>query len=233
MFLPDGCVEIVVTETQQPDGVWSGQPHAFVVGQATTATWYRTSGHLRMTGLRLSPPLARVVLGCDQHAIANRVLPLAELAPAFAQAVERTARNASSLRSGAFALLSLVADRRRIGADSAMLGALDALSRHEGRVSVHGLARFSGLSVRQLERRFVAQVGVTPKMFGRIMRFSRLMGAMTLGRGRNRLAVAVDHGYFDHAHVARDAMAIGGASLRALLNEPRLIVGTDSLASEW
>jgi AraC-like DNA-binding protein len=73
-----------------------------------------------------------------------------------------------------------------------------------GRGTVTSLAEGVGLSVRQLERQFRAQVGMTPKRLARITRFEsaqyQIFGASHLSFAR----LAHDLGYADQAHFTRE-----------------------------
>ena len=81
--------------------------------------------------------------------------------------------------------------------------------------SVRALAAALGLSERQLERRFLAAVGVTPKRFAGLRRFER---AVRLAQTEPTLAqAAVAAGYYDQSHLVRDFRRYAGASPTALL----------------
>ncbi len=70
--------------------------------------------------------------------------------------------------------------------------------------SVSQVAWHLGLSPRTLERRFSAQVGVSPKRFARVQRLQRVLRA---ARGATRpdwCALAAEHGYADQAHLIHD-----------------------------
>ena len=72
-------------------------------------------------------------------------------------------------------------------------------------VSISALARESGWSVRQLERRFRAETGLTPRLLARIVRFQRVFRALDPDRGRSDwVAVALDCGYADQPHLIRE-----------------------------
>ena len=70
-------------------------------------------------------------------------------------------------------------------------------------VSVDQLANEAGVSSRQLERRFLREVGVGPKLLGRIIRFQQVFRAVE-HRNAAWAEVAVECGYYDQAHLIRD-----------------------------
>ncbi len=79
---------------------------------------------------------------------------------------------------------------------------------------VRALARDTGYSERHLRRRVLAATGHGPKRLARIARMQRLLRS---GRVENWARSAVEHGYYDEAHMASDVRALAGATPHALL----------------
>jgi AraC-like DNA-binding protein len=76
--------------------------------------------------------------------------------------------------------------------------------------TIAAVARELGMSERQLERRFLAQVGVTPKRFATLHRFER---AIALAATAPSLTTAaVEAGYYDQSHFIRDCQRFAGAA---------------------
>jgi AraC-like DNA-binding protein len=72
------------------------------------------------------------------------------------------------------------------------------------------VARAVGLSERQLERRFLTRVGVSPKRYARLLRFER---AQRLARGGHSLSrVAFESGYADQPHFIREFRRFAGTT---------------------
>src|SRR5690606_10650922 len=61
--------------------------------------------------------------------------------------------------------------------DTVVAGAVAALRATHGAAEVDALARTLGVTPRTLQRRFAAQVGVSPKVLARIIRFQRVFAA--------------------------------------------------------
>jgi AraC-like DNA-binding protein len=79
-----------------------------------------------------------------------------------------------------------------------------------GDVSMRALAADAGLSERQFERRFSAAVGLRPKRFARLARFTR---AVTLARtGLPWAQVACSAGFSDQSHLANEFQALVGVT---------------------
>jgi AraC-like DNA-binding protein len=73
---------------------------------------------------------------------------------------------------------------------------------------IESLARSLSVSERQLERRFLHQVGVTPKRFARLRRFERAVELAPSSESLTRAALAA--GYYDQSHFVRDFRGFTG-----------------------
>ncbi|MER6576779.1 helix-turn-helix domain-containing protein [Nonomuraea sp. NPDC001023] len=77
-----------------------------------------------------------------------------------------------------------------------------------GRLPVAELCRRTGMSERLLELRFREQVGLPPKASARLLRLWRAL--RLLARRRPGARVAIECGFYDQAHLARDCKALTG-----------------------
>jgi AraC-like DNA-binding protein len=79
---------------------------------------------------------------------------------------------------------------------------------------VRVVARESGYSERHLRRRIRHATGHNPK---RLIRIARLQRLLLAGRGESWARSAVEHGYYDEAHMANDVRSLLGATPHAVL----------------
>ncbi|MFD5143039.1 helix-turn-helix domain-containing protein [Streptomyces sp. NPDC058401] len=110
-----------------------------------------------------------------------------------------------------FAVLDAVLGRSLLlgsGPAPRVVDAWSRLSRSAGTVPIPELARAVGWCQSQLQRRFLEQIGVTPKTAARILRLERAM--RLLSEGRPAAAVAIAGGYYDQAHLSREMKAMTG-----------------------
>jgi AraC-like DNA-binding protein len=84
-----------------------------------------------------------------------------------------------------------------------------------GCIRVQDMAHHAGLSVRQLERRFMAVVGISPKMYARILRFEAALHRKSM-TGRNWTTIAHDLGYHDQMHMIHDFESLSGEHPKSL-----------------
>ena len=101
--------------------------------------------------------------------------------------------------------------------------ALRSLLRKNARVE--RVAREVELSHRRLIEIFAAEVGVAPKIFGRIGRFQR---AFTMAKRETRLdwsQLALSCGYFDQPHLIREFVSLSGLAPTELLQRSAVVEG--------
>ena len=77
-------------------------------------------------------------------------------------------------------------------------------------LSLDHIARAHGIGLRQLERLFRANVGVTMKEYQTIIRFKHTLQDIASDPEKSLLHVAYDMGYFDHAHLTREINKMAG-----------------------
>ena len=88
-----------------------------------------------------------------------------------------------------------------------------------GMSRVEDIANDCGLSVRQYDRLFVEQTGMSPKLFARVRRFQLALDAKRMAPQRSWMSVAYELGYFDQMHMIRDFQSLGGNTPTFLLQQ--------------
>lgn len=94
----------------------------------------------------------------------------------------------------------------------AVRAALEIFGRDPGEVRTRDLAAHLGLSQRHLIKVFSNQVGVTPKLFGRVQRFQRALDLTRRSSAPDWADVAVACGYYDQSHLIHDFQRFSGSS---------------------
>lgn len=75
----------------------------------------------------------------------------------------------------------------------------------KGQVTISEIAKRNFITVRQLERKFSAHLGVSPKEYANIVRFQNAMAKIKeIGGEMSLMDIAFECGYYDHSHLAND-----------------------------
>ena len=88
-----------------------------------------------------------------------------------------------------------------------------------GRARIDRIVGKSGLSTSQFQRRFATQVGMTPKLFARTIRFDRALIARRNDPRKPWTEIIHELGYFDQAHFIRECHAFTGLPPRSLTGD--------------
>jgi AraC-like DNA-binding protein len=216
-IVPSGTLELVVNldedalRIQASDGPWRRLSGAVVSGAYRRYFSIDSRAHASIIGAHFRPGGAFAVLGVPPGALADQHVDLDTLWPRFAAELrERLCGAATDMRFAILEQLLTSRLRRRRDGHPAVPLALDQLCRPA--ITVGEIAAQLRLSRRRLIEVFTAEVGMTPKRMGRVLRFQR---ASALARGARpldwaRLAIAC--GYFDQPHLIRDVQDLAGMS---------------------
>lgn len=192
---------------------------SFVAAPDTRHAVVEHDGHQHGVELRLTPLGAHMLLGVPMDELTCRVVELDGLLGREAdELIERMHEARTWERSFDVMdawLLQRLAEAER--PDPAVEHAFARLLRTHGSVPVAELVRETGWSRRHLAARFRTQVGLAPKVFGRILRFRRAASELTRADGRSLAEIALDCGYYDQAHLNRDFREFSGRTPTELI----------------
>ena len=87
--------------------------------------------------------------------------------------------------------------------------AANVIFRRRGAIGITALASAYSIGLRQFERSFERDVGVSPKSFARIARFQSALDAKLVSPQRTWLDIAHSFGYHDQMHMIHDFEALG------------------------
>ena len=220
-ILPDGCIELILNFgaefSEHNDGARKLQPRNFLVGQMTGPIMISPTGTVRLLGIRFHPGGTLPFLRIPMHEITDRVVELASLSSRLERDLMRATSAVSSLNEKVRVVELFLIDHFIDGAHDSWLTALTGrVVESRGLVSVDQLANDAGVSSRQLERRFLREVGIGPKLLGRIIRFQQVFRAVESNAAW--ADVALECGYYDQAHLIRDFNQFAGQTPAVLFS---------------
>ena len=102
-------------------------------------------------------------------------------------------------------------------ADSDIVKQADVIYAAKGKISISELAEQMGCTVRHVHRRFVEELGVSPKRFARIVRIRETVRKMLEHPGGHVTDYMDDMGYSDQAHFQREFKWYTGMTPGSLL----------------
>jgi AraC-like DNA-binding protein len=215
-ILPDGCVELILNfgdlfREHKEAGRSELQTSRFVVGQMTQPVLVSPTGAVQLLGIRFAPGGALPFFPIPQGEMTNRIAPLADIAGALDREFASQVYEARQLPEKIAVIETLLIKRMRAEENrgASLRIAISEIVSSGGQTSVDRLASDLGVSGRQLERRFMNEVGLGPKLLCRILRFQQVFRAVERA-DKNWARIAADCGYHDQSHLIRDFRQFAG-----------------------
>jgi AraC-like DNA-binding protein len=216
-ILPNACVDVVLyaSDPSQGEGLAAAvaPPHrSYVVGSTLRSFIVRSVGWRHVVGASLRPEGVEPILGLPAAVIGESVALLDDVLGGEAGRIE--ARVLDGPAESALGRLAEVLLERRRGRDpdAAAHRAVELVRRADGRVRIDALAAGLNTSPRKLERQFLAHVGMSPKLFARLVRFDRAVRDLAHRGTATWAQFAVAHGYADQAHFINEFREFAGVT---------------------
>lgn len=207
----------VMPDPARPPGAFP----ALVAGLHAAPATIAHDGRQHGVHVKLNPLGARALLGVPAGELASAVIDLRDLSSA--RAAELPDRLASTAGwPGRFAVLDDVLSRwlaDMSGPPPAVAWAWGRLVASGGSVGVQALAEEVGWSRRHLGERFRTELGLSPKLAARVLRFERACRRLKRPRRPSLADVALACGYYDQAHLTRDWTVLAGCTPTAWMSE--------------
>lgn len=201
--LPDGCMDVLF-DFSGP----SGRSTA-VIGTMTQALLVRSRGAVDLLGVRFRPGGLAAFLACDAAELTDG---RAELTSFWgASAAELWERLAESGMAGRIRLLREFLEARASGpGDLFIQHCVRRIEAVHGDLRMAQIEKSTGLTLRQIERKFSRQLGISPKMFARVVRFGAVTAAAKRAPAPDWGRIAADLGFADQPHLTREFKAFAG-----------------------
>jgi AraC-like DNA-binding protein len=212
---PDQIIDIYLRDpfrARIDDGAFKATPEIIVVGPQT----YRRaelclSGEIHVFNILFQPAGFNRLTGIDMTSLVNQDPSAAEVLGKRSHALNAAVRAAKDFQSRVTAAERWVGSLlERRGPAGSIDHASHLMMDSGGRARIDALIERSDLSARQFQRRFTAQVGLTPKLYARMIRFDQAMRAHRDDPSRPWTDIVHEAGYFDQAHFIRECRAMVG-----------------------
>ena len=234
-ILPNGKAELIINLGERYRLIEGRGPELFgstLSGLQSAPLVIEQPPWQRVLGVRLKPAGAYALTGAQLADACGLSVDAGDLfGPAATELVERC-HEARGIEQRFAVTLAWLRDRL-LGARAMSPGVSWAVRRIEqsgGAIEIDEIRRQTAWSKPQMIAAFRDEIGVTPKLYARIVRFSRVLRMLQDGEGP-LAAVALGADYYDQPHMARDFRALGGLTPRQFLAQ-RHPVGDGSTAVE-
>jgi len=180
--------------------------NSFVAGITDGPVLVGHRGSATCLQVDLTPLGARRLIGMPMSELANRTVPIDDVFGRFgSELVQRVAE--APHWPARFALIDAVIRARLADTepvDAGVAWTMHRIAESNGAAAISDLASELGWSHRRLIARYRDAVGLPPKLVSRIVRFERLAALVATEPKIDWAAAALECGFFDQAHLARE-----------------------------
>jgi AraC-like DNA-binding protein len=228
-LLPDGAVEIVVDLTETPKRLYDRNDHArsrafrgaWISGMRNHWIVIEAAPGSSMAVIRFRPGGAYPFLGFPVEAITDAVDQVEDVLGRASASLRERILSADGLDARLAAIDAWLLERARGRLDTNPM--IDYVTRRlfaPAGIRIEDVVDEVGYSQRQLLATFRRWVGLGPKRYGRIRRFQGVLTDVVQRPATSEpdwAEVALNHGYYDQSHLARDFRELAGETPRGYL----------------
>ena len=192
---------------------------SFVTGAYDTCQVVESMGASRGVQVNFTLLGLRLLVGRPIEDMKNRAFAPEEIFGAFARELTDRLYEATSWDARFACLDDALAMRMGDPLDlpAAVRCAWQRLTATGGRMGIASIVQEAGCSQRHFIAQFTHEIGLSPKVFARILRFGGVVRAIRAGRS-DLAELAAAAGYYDQSHLSRDVREFAGATPGALVD---------------
>ncbi|MCW5911819.1 MAG: AraC family transcriptional regulator [Cyclobacteriaceae bacterium] len=221
-IIPDGFAEIIF-HYRDPyrvniSGKWQRQGKNLFAGQIRKFFYLENTGASGMVGIKFKPAALAHIFDLKMTDYTDRVVPLPHVAGKSFEKIISNIHDPLQPEQFAKFLDHELALLIKPSTDDVnrVEGGLDLIFSRKGNVEVNELLHHVAVTERQLQRLFNRYVGLPPKFYCRIIRFSHIFNLMEQ-HDASWVEIALESGYYDQSHFIRNFKAFTGEDPSAYL----------------
>jgi AraC-like DNA-binding protein len=214
-IIPDGFPEIIF-HYGDPYRIninkkWEVQKKALVAGQIKKYFFLENTGTSGVFGIKCKPAGLTHLFGLQMDQLTDKVLPLTSVKAIALQLlgknIDLTTGHGSMVSAAEKYLKEIVPGIKKY--NTVIDNALALIFKNNGAMNVTAICKELFISERHLQRLFKQYVGLSPKLYSRIIRFNYIFQLLNEGK-ISWLEITYHSGYFDQSHFIRDFKAFTG-----------------------
>ncbi len=219
--VPDGCMEMIfhygdLYKQYFKDDNFIIQPKCFVFGQITNYIEIEPTGVTGIMAARFNPEGLIHFITVPITELENKAVEIekvfGEKGKQLEEEVFAAIDNLTRIKLIETFLLSFLTDPTIINAITK--SCVEAILQSQGQLPVLELADKMNVNRRNLERKFISAIGMSPKQLSRVVRLQTAIKMLQQNNFTNLTSLAYENGYYDQAHFIKDFKEFTGISPR-------------------
>jgi AraC-like DNA-binding protein len=191
--------------------------YAAVSGVTTTARSFTISGSFKMIGAYLYPYALPLLFKTSAKEFTEKQILLSDLTPPTAKELSELIMNSCDTTEQIKCISDFILGCVPFYLTKNVHAGIHQLITSHGNCGIDHVASVSNLSSRQLERNFYNEVGVSPKLLSRLIRFQQTL-RLPVMPNTSLTDIALQSGYYDQSHFIRDFTSFAGITPKQYFN---------------
>lgn len=230
LIIPDGCIDMIFLLGDDIKRYSSGeefilQPRQFVLGQITESFYVEPTGYVNSFAVRFYPYGFANFVQTPIKELANKETPIQLLfgetpSNELGEKIIKAANTEKRIEIIEEFLLSKLNDKGTI--DNIVKATIDAILLTKGSAPINSVVKDDLSKRRQLERKFIKKVGISPKQLGKVIRLQTALKMLLNRQSENLTNIAYESEYYDQAHFIRDFKEFTGTTPKDFLEDDKM-----------
>ena len=191
-------------------------PASFVSGQALGNYTLHLKGRVGTVGIAFKPATVFHFYGIPMYELTDERICFSEICPESCKELHGSIRSTQGNQEKVQLLedyLLRILKRPKYG-EAAIIESANAIFDDKGKANITALLDKVPMSRRNFERKFLEEVGISPKTYAKIRRFGYTCSLMAGNRDVNLMDALHHGGYYDQSHFIKDFKYFSGRTPR-------------------
>jgi AraC-like DNA-binding protein len=195
------------------EGTFDKQPLSVIIGPQYSRVNIKIESQLRAIRVDFFPGGMYRMLGIPMHELFDGGFDTLHFFGAEMKYINEQLQNIADLEEGKNIIEKFLLCRvSRLKQIQPIDSALRILLNNSGNMSIEKMASLSCLSIKQFERKCKVRIGMNPKMYARILKFSKAYRLHEAFPQLSWTTIAYEAGYYDQMHMIRDFKVFAGVN---------------------
>lgn len=234
LILPDGCVDMCFTlgddiKRYTSETSFVIQPRQMLLGQITEQFYIEPTGYVNTFAIRFYPYGFANFIDLPLNELCNKETSLTKLfgdkkSEKLSQEIIQAKTTNERIRIIEAFLFDRLKDEATI--DNIVKSTIDAMLLSKGSKPINDILKADLTKRRQLERKFIKQIGISPKQLGKAIRLQATL-QMLLNQTTGTLTdIAYENEYYDQAHFIKDFKEFTGITPKEFLTDDKMALSS-------
>lgn len=233
-IVPDGCMELIFIlgddiKRYTSENEFIIQPRAIVVGQITEPFTIQPVGYVHCFATRFYPYGVANFIETPLKNLENKETPIAELfGQTTANELEQKIIHATDTEQRIEIIETFLLNKlnEKATVDNIVKSTVDALLATSGSSPIKAILKEDLSKRRQLERKFLKQIGISPKQLGKVVRLQTALKLLLNQKTETFTEIAYESEYYDQNHFIKDFKEFTGITPKEFLSDEQMILSS-------